>query len=81
MFTFFINSMPKSRTKVGNYKKITTQKKYQLVKSVQTKKKSLKKVNIIVELDFQRVSHQLLHRKNHTFSIQEKKIQKLRFHQ
>lgn len=41
--------MAKNRAKVGNYKKITTQKKYELVRSVQSKKKSLRKVKNIVK--------------------------------
>lgn len=40
--------MPKNRAKVGNYKKITAQKKYELVRSVQCKNKSLRKVKYIV---------------------------------
>lgn len=36
--------MSKKRTKVGNYKKVPTQKKYELVRSMQLNRNSLRKV-------------------------------------
>lgn len=39
--------MSKKRTKVGNYKKVPTQKKYELVRSMQMNKNSLRKVKFI----------------------------------